>query len=228
MKRFLCLCLSLLTALSFIACAKETEQITITEEPPFLPADAEGLWELQNKEAIDPLDLPFSYLSLKENGEYEALDAYGGVLKKGSYVIEEDRVVLDGYGVDDPDAWLVFQFSEDGKALTVSDPDGILVLRRAEGDAGDLFESVDRSRWYGEWSSDLGEIAIGRGMDDGCALVALSPKEGASLSVTVIFDSSTTASCDLFTLSLEGATLTLESTAKEVLPMVGQYLPKNA
>ncbi|MBQ3866173.1 MAG: hypothetical protein II776_04670 [Clostridia bacterium] len=217
MRKYLAPIALLLAAVLLFGCAPAPEEAT-AEEDYLKPADVAGLW----KAAAGP----FAVLSLSEDGTYFAKDADGRTVLAGSFVVEGDYAVLDGYGVDDPDRTMALLYDASDDAFTVETAEGKIRLTRTE--EIPVTEEADPSVWYGAFSSDLGRIVIGRGASEDTALVAASPKEGVTLSASVVFDEDGTAFCDLFILSLNGDELTAESISEESAWITGVYQRENA
>ena len=217
MKKSVAALALLLTVVLLFGCTPAPEVETAVEDY-LKPADVAGLWKAAAGD--------FSTLSLAEDGAYAAKDAAGRTVFSGSFVVEGDYVVLDGYGVDDPDLTLALLYDASEDAFTMETEEGKIRLTRTE--EAPVTEKADLDLWYGAFSSELGRIVIGKGASEDSALVAASPKEGVTLSASIVLDEDGTAFCDLFILSLNGDELVLESIAEESAWAAGSYWRENA
>lgn len=212
MKRKVSLFFSLVLCVCLVSCTTREELGTFTAETGLSPADVAGTWGGE--------DAPFSYLILSDDGLYTMLIA--AEEKRGGVITEGEYVVLDGYGVDDPDLFLSLKFDSDNEALKGEEQGVHFTLSRTEITREET--GIDPEAWYGLYSSDAAVLSIGPGVSEGTLLIAITPRAGATMSASLVIDSDTEASCGMITLTREENKLELTGIEEEFIPLSGTYV----
>lgn len=217
MKKLIFVLCAVLLLTCLVACSGTEDGVFSTGEDVLLPVDVAGTWKVD--------DSFFAYLILDAGENYVMKDASGKTVRNGTYMTEGDALVLDGFGVDDPDLYMQFTYDKDLNTLSggLNGTSFLLTLTRAG--SGAVTEEPDFSDWYGTFRGELGTVSIGKGAEEGTALMVITPVSGTSLSTSIVFDSEVTAESGLFTLALDsGNILILEGLEEESIALSGTYL----
>lgn len=218
MKRFCVFLFACLFLLFFCtSCGRQDPDVTaeITTENIALSAETfVGLWRTDN--------MPFSFITLRSDFSYLALDEAEQFYKEGYFLVEGEYLVLDGYGTDDLDAFLVIFYDAESNTFSGTFSDAPFTLHYAG--ANPLKPALDLSAWLGVFRSAAGRVSIGKSDREGEALVAITPGgAGQTLSDRVIFDSESEAEGQKIHLSLNDNVLIVEAVSDEAEPFIGEY-----
>ena len=216
MKRFALLVCLLTLLCALFACADPEEEQTFTAEKALTPAQVAGTWKKNGT--------PLESLTLYEDGTYcyKILSVMDHVepQRRGGFITEGDYVVLDGYGVDDPDCFLFLLFDAEKDLLIWEGEGGFTMSRVSE----TVTEPREYSKeWLGTYGSESCTLAVGRGPSNNVVLVAVTKKDGVTTTHVVTLESGTEASCGLFTLTREDNTLILTASDDEFDSVAGTY-----
>ena len=204
-------CVALVLSL-LVSCEMESGNVTLTAEQGLTARQIAGAWQggLVN-------------LSLNEDGTYLYVAVTAQDLaqprKSGGFIIEGDYVVLDGYGVDDPDLFLSLRYDAEKDELIREGKDGFTLTRTEEIEEEPETNLED---WYGDYASEAGAISIGQGPRDGVLLAAVTPSGGVTSTVNLTIDGEM-AVCESFTLTRDGDGVVLTAAAEAFETLAGRF-----
>lgn len=202
----------LLSLLLLVSCAKEREDVTLTLEQGLTARQVAGNW-----------NSGLSSLALHEDGTYlyETVTTpdHAEPRKSGGFITEGEYVVLDGYGVDDPDLFLSLRYDASRDELILEGENGYTLTRAAIPDEQPETNAED---WFGDYFSETAALSVGRGARDGVLLAAVTPVGGVTFTVNLTLDGDS-AVCESFTLIREEDGVTLVASTEETESLAGRY-----